>query len=68
MADCERSEIDHAADANEANVGFAAVGVNSVLNEQEDRRAKRIGGVGNENTSRVMVRLDDEVLEVTPMP
>ena len=67
MADCERSEIDDAADANEANVGLAAVGVNAILNGQKDRRVKRIGGVGNDNTSRVMVRLDDEVLEVTPM-
>jgi hypothetical protein len=67
MADCERSEIDDAADANEANVGLAAVGINSILYGQKDRRVKRIGGVGNDNTSRVMERLDDEVLEVTLM-
>ena len=51
MADCEQSEVDDAADANEANIGLAAVGVNSVLNGQEDRRVKRIGGAGNDNNS-----------------
>ena len=67
MANGKWSEIDDAADANESNVGLAAVGVGSILNGQKDRRVKRSGGVGNDNTSRVVIRLDDEAMEVTPM-
>ena len=66
MADGEWSEVDDAADANKTNVGLATVGVDSILNGQKDRRVKISGGVGNDNTSRVMIRLDDKVLEVTP--
>jgi len=64
MADGNWSEVDDAADANEMNVGLATVGVDSILNGQKDIRVKISGGVGNDNTSRVMIRLD---LEVTPM-
>ena len=55
MADGEWSEVDDAADANETNVSLAAVGVDSILNGQKDRRVKSSGGVGNDNTSRVMI-------------
>ena len=40
MADGEWSKVDDAADANETNVGLAAVGVDSILNGQKDRRVK----------------------------